>query len=352
MFGKSGTATVVVATLALISCAHHVAQDKATGPDGKYKEARPISMENGEGRASGIVTYPGGDRVDWKTVELPEKQTGELEIKLQWFPPRPGLQLGFDVFDEWKHRVAKSKKAKKGSRSRVRTASVDGAKGKYLIRVYAVGRGDAGKYKLKLDFKEGGGAINVDLTKVDIPDPPRLAAVPEPEATCDEFSFDVKNPACRTVCTDAAPKGWPACRDQCVGVPDPTNPACWGKVCPNPPTSRSTACMANVAANFPACDKAHPNPENPKCNEKPEPVVAHVLRYKVEGSDTVITLDVGSERNVQSGWTGEVLRGSSDTPLPGGKFKVSRVGKRQAIGRVKLTTDQVSSNQRVRLSPP
>ena len=118
MFGKSGTATVVVATLALISCAHHVAQDKATGPDGKYKEARPISMENGEGRASGIVTYPGGDRVDWKTVELPEKQTGELEIKLQWFPPRPGLQLGFDVFDEWNHRVAKSKKAKKGSRSR------------------------------------------------------------------------------------------------------------------------------------------------------------------------------------------------------------------------------------------
>ncbi|HEX7842305.1 MAG TPA: hypothetical protein VF469_32760, partial [Kofleriaceae bacterium] len=84
-----------------LSCAHNVAQDAATGADGKEKGAKPITLENGEGKAGGIVTYPGGDRVDWKLIELPDKQHGKLDIQLAWTPPRPGLQLAFDVFDEW-----------------------------------------------------------------------------------------------------------------------------------------------------------------------------------------------------------------------------------------------------------
>lgn len=353
MLGKSGVASLVVAALALVSCAHNVPQDKATGPDGKYKEAKAITLENGEGRASGIVTYPGGDRVDWKSVELPEKKTGTLELKLSWFPPRPGLQLGFDVFDQWGHRVGGSKRVKSGSRSRVRTASIDGAEGKYLIRVYAVSRGDAGKYKLALEFKEGGGPISVDLTKVEIPDPPRLAAVPEPEATCDEFSFDMKNPACRSVCGPGAPANWPGCAGKCPTPPDPQNEACWDKVCPNPPTSRSKACMKNINV-FPACDFSHPDPDNPKCNVKAEPIVAQILSTKVEGREVLITIAAGTESKspVQSGWTGVVLRGNSDTPIDGSNFTVSRVGKKQCIGRVKLTVDKLASNSRVRLSPP
>src|SRR5438105_15949519 len=99
MLGKSGAAhgralfmVCVIAALG-VSCAHNVAQDAASGPDAKQKGAKAMTMENGEAKASGIVTYPGGDRVDWKMLEIPDKQKGGLDIKLSWTPPRPGLQL-------------------------------------------------------------------------------------------------------------------------------------------------------------------------------------------------------------------------------------------------------------------
>ena len=196
-----------LAFLLALSCAHNVPQDAATGNDGKIKGAKAITFENGEGKSSGIVTYPGGDRVDWKLIEIPDKVRGVLELKLQWTPPRPGLQLAFDVFDAWNTPIVQSKKTvKKHSRSRVRTATIDGARGKYFVRVYAVGRGDAGKYKLTVDFKEQNGPIAFDLSKVEIPDPPKLAAVPEAEIPCDEFQFDQKNPACKLVCHRPAPR--------------------------------------------------------------------------------------------------------------------------------------------------
>jgi hypothetical protein len=351
MLGKSGGAALSLAILLALSCAHNVPQDKATGPDGKNKGAKSLTLENGEAKTSGIVTYPGGDRVDWKLIELPEKERGILDVKLQWIPPRPGLQLAFDVFDEYNHQVLASKKpGKKRSRSRIRTASLENAKGKYYVRVYAVGRGDAGKYKLTVEFKEEQGAMAIDLTKVEIPEPPKLAAIPEPEATCDEFTFDPKNPACRTVCpTAGAPAGWPACKGKCPDPPDPQNPACWDKVCPNPPTSRAKACKMK---DFPPCDKSAPDPDNPKCSIKANPVTARVIKAEVQGSDTLITIAVGEDGGVSKGWTGRVLRGDSDNAIDGGDVQVIRVGKRETIGKTRLTTDQISANNRVKLSPP
>jgi hypothetical protein len=314
-----------------------------------------MTLENGEARSTGIVTYPGGDRVDWKVIELPEKQQGVLDVKLQWIPPRPGLQLAFDIFDEWGHQVTQSKKQGKHGRKsrstgRIRTASLDNARGKYYIRVYAVERGDAGKYRVTAEFKEQEGPMAIDLTKVEIPEPPKLAAVPEPEATCDEFSFDPKNPACRTVCpTAGAPAGWPACKGKCPDPPDPQNPACWDKVCPNPPTSRAKACKLK---DFPPCDKANPDPENPKCLQKAAPVTGRVIKAEVQGSDTLITIAVGEDQGVVKGWTGRVLRGDSDNPIDGGDVTVIRSGKRETLGKTHLTTDQINANPRVKLSPP
>src|SRR6185436_1415760 len=188
MLGNSvGSRGCLAAILVLASsCAHNVVQDSNTGPDGKEKGAKPITLENGEGKASGIVTYPGGDRVDWKLVELPAKQQGNLDIQLAWTPPRPGLQLAFDVFDEWNRPIVQSQKSSKKTKGRSRSATVENAKGKYQIRVYAVGRGDAGKYRLTVNFKEATAGPGFDPLKLEIPDPPKLAAVPEIEIPCDE----------------------------------------------------------------------------------------------------------------------------------------------------------------------
>ena len=349
MLGKS-VRTGALFLLAL-SCARNVPQDSASGVDGKIKGAKAITFENGEGKSKGIVTYPGGDRVDWKLVELPAKIRGTLDVKLQWTPPRPGLQLAFDVFDEWNTPIIQSKKeGGKHRHGRVRTATIDGARGKYFIRVYALGRGDAGAYKLTVDFKESTGPIQIDLSKVDIAEPPKLAAIPEAEVPCDEFQFDMKNPACKNVCPKSgAPPGWPPCRNICPDPPDPKNEACWDKICPTPPTKRARACKLSV---FPPCDKAAPDPDNPKCDLKADPVTGRVIHVENSGSDVNITIGVGLEQGVQKNWKGRVLRGDSDAPLDGGDVTVIHVGKRDTLGKVHLTTDVISANPKVKLSPP
>src|SRR4051812_31341633 len=120
MFRRS-CAIFIAVTLGALSCAHNVPQDSATGNDGRIKGAKAITLDNGEGKATGIVTCPGGDRVDWKMVEIPDKKRGTLDIKLSWTPPRPGLQVAFEVFDEWNTVVFSSKKSgKKKSRTRSR----------------------------------------------------------------------------------------------------------------------------------------------------------------------------------------------------------------------------------------
>lgn len=337
-----------------LSCAHNVPQDGSTSNDGKQKGAKTITLENDEGKASGIVTYPGGDRVDWKLIELPEKQRGTLDLKLSWTPPRPGLQLAFDVFDEWNQPIVQSAKtSKKRSKGRIRTASVEGAKGKYFVRVYAVGRGDAGKYRLTADFKEATSGPKFDPLKLDIPDPPKLAAVPEPEVPCDEFQFDPKNPACKLVCPQVgAPPGWPACKDKCPTPPDINIPACLATMpCPNPPKREVKACKPS---SFPKCpDPKNPDKDNPNCdNIKVPPVIGSIIGSTIQGADLVLTISAGTEQGVQMGWGGAVLRGGSDQPLPGGDVKVVRVDKRFSVGKVHLTTDQLSTNSRVRLQAP
>jgi hypothetical protein len=103
---------------------------------------------------------------------------------------------------------------------------------------------------------------------------------------------------------------------------------------------------------FPPCDKANPDPDNWKCDLKDPPVVGRVIKNEVQGSDVVITIAVGSDQGVGKGWTGRVLRGNTDTPIDGGEVQVIRIGKRETIGKVRLTTDQIQANPKVKLSPP
>ena len=66
----------------------------AKSNDGKVKGAKKIELENGEAKARGIVTYPGGDRVDWKVIELPANATGQLKL-LSYIPERSKQQGRF-----------------------------------------------------------------------------------------------------------------------------------------------------------------------------------------------------------------------------------------------------------------
>ena len=358
MLGKSpGRASRVLVLLVgacvLCTCSKNVPQDKATGNDGKVKGAKTLLLENGEARSKGIVTYPGGDRVDWKVIDLPKDRAGTLSMRLSWVPPRPGLGLGLDVFDEWGKQVASARgaKSKKKTGRRTRKAEVNPAKGKYYIRIYAPNRGDAGKYVLKIDFTEALADAGFDPRTLDIPDPPRLAAVPEAEVACDDSNFDKKNPKCRTFCPNPPDPAWPACAGRCPVPPDINNPSCWNTMpCPNPPDRRVKSCKKD---QWPPCNPAAKDPQNPNCdNYRPEPVRARVVNVSVAGDGAVITLNRGTEKGVDKGWRGRILRKGTTKPLEGGEFTVVRVGKRESVGKVRLTSDQISQNPDVLLEAP
>lgn len=358
MLGNSvGARGCLAGLLVLASCAHNVPQDSNTGADGKEKGAKPITLENGEGKASGIVTYPGGDRVDWKLIELPDKQRGTLDIQLAWTPPRPGLQLAFDVFDEWNRPIVQSQKtSKRRSKGRTRSATVEDARGKYLVRIYAVGRGDAGKYRLTVDFKEATAGPKFNPLALEIPDPPKLAAVPDAPVPCDEFQFDPKNPECKNICPASnPPPNWPPCKDKCPSPPNVELPACQQTMeCPNPPDRRVKKCVIEKARKWPKCpDPRNPDPANPNCDDiKVPPVLGRVIGTSIQGSEVIVTIGAGSNSGIAPNWTAHILSGGSDQPLAGGEIKIVRVDKAVTVGKVRLTADQLLANPRVRLAAP
>jgi hypothetical protein len=348
MLGKSvGPGWIAIGFCSLVlalGCARNIAQEKATGADGKVKGAKPMQLENGEGKAAGIVTYPGGDRVDWKLIELPEKKKGTLELKLTWTPPRPGLQLAFDVFDEWNTLITGSKKTNKKrakASGKVRTATVDNAKGKYFVRVYAVGRGDAGKYRLTVEFKETAAGLTFDPLKLEVQDPPKLAAVPEIEVGCDEFTFDPKVPACKLVCPAAnAPPGWPACKGKCPTPPSADEPACWPTMpCPKGP---------------PCPNKNEPDESNPNCRVKAAPIMGRIVSKEVRGSETIVVVGVGKNQGVKKGWKAAVLKTADITAgiVAGGEGTITDVDASTTKVSLRLSPDQISQTPFVRLSPP
>jgi len=343
---------IAIAWLIVVgACARNVRQDQATSTDGKIAGAKHLELEDGVATDTGIVTYPGGDRVDWKQIELPDKQHGALDIRLTWRTPRPGLQVAFDVFDRWNARVASSRKTTRRSRH----LTIAKASGTYFIRVYAPRRGDAGQYRLGIEF-DGREEPRKDPMSVEVDNPPKLADLPPINQTvaCDVYKFDFENPDCHDKCPAVnPPASWPGCRNTCTATPpDPAIPACAKDMdCPPGGDIRVRTCRP---ADFRPCpDPKHPDPTNLNCLEfQYPPVVSRIGRKMVVGGEVEVLIMAGSAANIDTDWTGVVLQGDSDRPLPGGAIRLLRLDVNTVVGRVKLTAQQVEANRRVRLSPP
>lgn len=298
------------------ACANNVAYDKATGPDGKIKGAVPIVLADNVGAAKGIITYPGGDRIDWRMIELPAGQKGRLDLQMTYSTPRPGLRASFDVFDQWNTPV---KEAPVSGKGRIKTASVPKATGKYFVRIYAPRRGDAAQYKLTAEFHPEIELPDFDVTQVQVPDPPKLAEIPDPPSTCEVWKAD--DPVCANKCPPTAPPDWKGC----VKTPPPGGDTGGGAVVVTPP----------------------PPPSTP-----PKPVVARVLKVSVNGDGLEVTLGSGSDHGVGKDWKGAVvLRGTTESPLSGGTGSIVRVNRTTTVIQVKLTTNQMGENSNVKLSP-
>lgn len=290
---------IALAALLAAGCTRNVPQHQNSGKDYRPRDARPIVLEDGEARVRDIVTYPGGDRVDWKVVELPEEAQGSLQIKLRWRPPRPGLDLAFEVYDEYFKGIVRAKPSP-GSGDRSKSVRVKRASGKYYIRVYASGRGDAGRYTLSLRFKERKGPPGLDELADLIDDPPVLPAVEAPvEKTAEELAQEEED--------------------------------------------------RKAAEAQALLDEQARLEEQARLDELNKPVFARVIRTQRSSSGVIITVSAGKNRDIQKGWRGRLLSGDSQNALPGGEFTVIRVTRSESIGKVQLSVDQVRANPRVEL---
>jgi hypothetical protein len=293
-----------------------------SGKDVKYKGAKKIKIEDNEGRSrKDIITYPGGDRVDWKVFEIgtppaDDKKkddkdaappapdvTGTLKVTLRWKPPRPGLDLAFDVYDQYFHRIGRAKPNKSGAKRSKKVTIKDAGSGKYYVMVYAPRRMDAGTYRVHVKFQpgDGGGPVAAAPTPGDVPDPPTLPALPE--ATADAGG--------------TTPPGG--------GTTPPgggTTPPGGGTTAPPPPPP--------------------PPPE----------VKGRVVKYVVAASGgLIITIDKGKNQGVEPGWKGSVLN-ASGKPVQGGEFQITKVRGGESEGKVSLSVDQIAANKKVLLSAP
>jgi hypothetical protein len=330
---------VAALALALAGCPKNVPQDKATGEDGRYKGAKPVALEPGApgpagevhltGEARGIVTYPGGDRVDWKLIELPEGKRGTLELALAWRAPRPGLDLSLDVYNEWGTRLDSAGPRRQRRDRGKKSVTIADARGKVYVEVYASGRGDAGKYELEVAFAEQPIVVVevFDPTRLDVPDPPKLAAIPE---ACTAQNFDKTNPDCQ--------KHPPPCDANNFHKDNPNCP----EVCPNPPDPQ-----------WPACKKGSEPPPEPESEPEPPPIIEHlgkVTDVQISGDLSVITIHVGEKHPVERGWTGQVLD-DRGRPIKGSDFVVKTTRSRQVTATVKLKRDTVEGRQVILRAP-
>jgi len=334
----------LVGLVLLAACAHSVPQDSATGHDGKIKGAVPIPLDNGEGIAKGIVTYPGGDRVDWRSIELPAGKAGRLDLEMTYQTPRPGLRVSFDVFDQYNAPIA-MQRALHHSRS----AKIDHAKGTYFVRIFAPRRGDAGTYKLKASFAPDETPLPPDIS---VAEPPKLPAVPLVVEEC--LVFDAHNAECAKACPDDAPTNWKGCPTTMCRTPDANNPSCVKTMaCPTPPDRRVADCLraATLTKIWKPCDQNAPDPANPRCDVL-DPVPARIINIEQSGDDILITIAAGSNQHLDKNWKVTLLQGNSNTPLVGGTATIIRIEKTKALARVHLKREIVEENQNVRLTPP
>lgn len=339
-------AAVVLAT----ACSHNVKQDYNTGDDGRIKTAKPVTFNDTTTKIKlhDIVTYPGGDRIDWRKLELPKDKVGVLSVTLKWKTPRPGLALGFDVFDQYGKPIA-SEKGKHGSNQYVRKADIPDASGTYLFRVYALERGDAGAYTVTLAFAENPApdAAGFPPPASAIPDPPHLPAVVAP-VVCDASNYKTTK-GCEAYCPVPVDPQWPGCSNQCPQIQDVNIPAC-AKIMPCDPNAWDSRIKACKKVQGPVCPAGVV--ASTTCVPPPPagPEKGKIANIQQQGDQVDVKFTVRKGHPIQIGWKGYLVDDKGGK-LASSDFTVYKIGTREVWGKIKLTSDMVDGHKAL-ISPP
>lgn len=324
----------------LAGCPSVVKQDSKTGTDGKADGAEKIELsEEGEGSDSDNVTYPGGDRVDWKSFEVPGE--GDVEVSLKWTSPRPNLDLSMNILDDTFNIVKRVAPEPASGKTRKSAEFPVSEKGTYYVQVYASERGDAGDYTLDVTWTKKRPIV---VEGPPLPNPPRLPAIPA--AIAEKGGGGGGDPT--------KPKG--SVENPCkVGENCPPGAAYVNPACPDaPPAPIGTPCPPGPAVN-PMCPEAGPLPVGAPCPPKVIPPRAgRITEVSMSGQEIVVTIDKGSNQGIGKGWSGVVFAGKSGNKIvPNSDFQIFKVTEDESYGKIrKLSRDDLGDNNRVELRAP
>jgi len=327
----------IAAALGLSGCSMTVAQDAKSGPDAKAKGAKKIRVgDDGEGVAKGVVTYPGGDRVDWKLFEIPK--AGDVEVTLRWTPPREGEDLSMNILDDTFHVIRRLVPAPDSGKTKKSATFSNLAAGKYYLQVYASGRGDAGDYEVRVHWSETRAAGSMLVNAEPLANPPRLPAVPGVVAQAGGPDKSKPKGSKENPCQVGE-----ACAPGALYM----NPACPAA----DPMPIGSPCPPAAVIN-PACPGAGPMLPGEPC--PPLKKAGRIVQRQIQGQDVEIIIDQGSKQGIQKGFTGLVFRGKSGTtPLPNASFVIFKVTDNESYAKLKkVPLEALSENVRVELTSP
>ena len=253
-----------------------------------------------------------------------------------WRPPRPGLDLAFDLYDQYYHRIARARPSPDASKHSKKVTVKDADGGKYYVMVYAPRRTDAGTYRLMIQFEPGGGdkVAAADSGPTDVPDPPTLPAVPEAP---DGSGVAGAGGAGGAGGTGGGGGG--------AGGMSGGGGGGAGGMSGGGGSGAGGASGGGVGGGGGAGQSGTNLPPPAK------PVKGRVVKYVVGSRGLTITIDRGKNAGVAPGWKGQVMS-SSGQLVQGGEFTVTKVTSAEAVGKVSLSVNKIRSNQHVLLSPP
>lgn len=271
--------------------------------------------EDFEAEKDGELSYLKRRRASWFAVDLPAD--GEVEVRIDVSPlglaaeaaefedDEDPFDVAFEVYDENFRLLERADRDADDAGDRQRSRTVAKLlKGRYLIHIFLQRRLDEAEFNLRVKYNRAAVELETDF-------PVQVAFV---------------EPLPVVPIVDDAPEGKKRCRGKKCGKKRPRN----GK---------------------------KPDKGSKNDNGGAQDVPAGAISAKIIGvrqasnGGTHITINVGSGRQVERGWKGQVVT-SKGKAIPGGRFKIKKVQARTSTATVEASPDSVSGARRVRISPP
>lgn len=251
-----------------------------------WKKPKLIPLDDkGEGKVDGELEYAAYRRAKWYAVDLPSD--GELELNLEITPPGDAADEEFDlameILDTNFQVISKADVDEEDAHEMIKNRTLyELTPGRYLIHLYLQRRIDLAEYDLKVKFLPQARAFESDFP-AQVQFPPRLATIPPIDDT----------------------------------------PADQIRVAKQPKVKRT--------------GKGRTKGPKPPPEDKGQKMNARVINVAVSGSESVITIDRGTNQGVTDGMKAYVKG------VPGG-VTLNSCGERNCKAKVNATPDQISQN--------